>query len=91
MADPESSPDPQPPLNRSMFEPSEERPSWALTPEQFTKLRCDFCGKPFEADGAGGVAGGLTVLDEEGELRYYHGYDFKQNNCFDRALKQMDG
>ena len=84
-----SSFDPQ--SDRSMFEPSDRRPSWALTPAQFLQLVCDHCGAPFVADGAGGVSGGLTILDDDGITRYYHGYDYQQGNCFDRALRAMDG
>lgn len=77
--------------NRSMFEPNENRPSWGLSPDEFTKMTCDYCGKPFVADAAGGVSGGLTVLDDNGTKRHYHGYDFQRGNCFDKALQEMDG
>lgn len=76
----------------SLFEPNEKRPQWALTPEQFTKLTCGECGKPFEKDAANGVKGGLMILYDDdapdGKL-YFHGYMGQSGSCYALAEQKL--
>lgn len=76
---------------RDRYEPSDKKvPTWALSVEEFTKLSCRECGQKFEADAARGVRGGLTIVDDNGEKKYYHGYPEspRYNDCNSRAAKK---
>jgi len=73
----------------SHFEPSEDRPGWALTPEEFVTVTCEECGELFAKDGANGVVGGIIVLNDIGSIRrYYHGYLDSRGSCYDKAEKK---
>lgn len=71
-----------------MYEPHEKRPEWALTPEEFQTLTCEFCGRPFRRDAAGGVSGGIVILYDDrapGGKMYFHGYFGRRGCCYERA------
>jgi hypothetical protein len=75
---------------RDRYEPSDPRPAWGLSVEEFTRLTCAECGRPFEADAARGVKGGLVIVDDGGTKKYYHGYPERPQpgSCYSRAERK---
>lgn len=76
----------------SLYEPNEKRPEWALSPEQFTKLKCEECKQPFQKDGANGVKGGLLIFYDDtvaGGKLYFHGYLGQAASCYAKAEKRL--
>ena len=76
--------------DRDRYEPSDPKvPGWVVPKDQVASLPpCRECGKPFKLDGAGGVSGGLAIVDtDEGKL-YYHGYpeNTRARDCYRKAL-----
>lgn len=80
--------------DRSHHEPGQPQRSWSLKKEDIAQTICALCMKPFKLDGAGGVRGGMVVLDEgNGKKSFYHGYerDKKSDTCWNRYLKSLEG
>lgn len=71
----------------------------AYTNEQLAKLRCAYCDKPFGTYPKPGqynlpdeipyVDGGIVTMDEEdGTKKHYHGYVGNNHQCFEKAMKE---
>lgn len=79
-----------PQLHRGTFEPSENRPSWGLSVDEFTQISCGQCNQLFKKDSANGVVDGIMIVDTaEGKL-YFHGYpdtNAQNTSCYAKAME----